>query len=174
MVPPQGFLIWECTQGWQGVKKAISSNAVMLFYIRWSLSTLNSCIICIYCVRCHVLLDYTLVAEILTTWISWITFILLCDLSQLLSKTTQCETFTALITWMMFHSYMGCHMFLSDYSCGWNTYHYDYINTFNSYVCCHVYYQTTPPVETLTMLITKMIFFTCVGCHMCYQMTSPS
>ena len=59
MVPPQGSLTWECTQGWQGVKKAISSNAVMLFYIRWSLSTLNSCIICIYCVGCHVLLDYS-------------------------------------------------------------------------------------------------------------------
>ena len=55
----------------------------------------------------------------------------------------------------------GLSYVLSDYSCGWNTYHYDYINTFNSYVCCHVYYQTTPPAETLTTLITKMIFYLC-------------
>ena len=56
-----------------------------------------------------------------------------------------------------FYSCVGFYVF-SDYSPGWNSYYTDYMNDFYSCVGCHMCYQTTPMPETLTTLITWIIF----------------
>ena len=116
------------------------------------------------CMGFHVCYQSTFLGETLTTLITWIIF-LLCGFSCVLP-----DYFYGWISYCIdgmndFSPLCGFSCVLPDYFLGWNSYYIDHINNF-SLLC---WFSCVLPEyflgETLTTLITWMIFPSCVGFH---------
>ena len=102
--------------------------------------------------------------ETLNASITWMIFLTCVGFHVCYQITFMAESLAALMTWMIF-LLCGFLCVLPDYFLGWNSYCIDHINNF-SLLC---WFSCVLPEyflgETLSTLITWMIFPSCVGFH---------